>query len=130
MNLSHALPFRRVYFRDRIRCVDGHPWFQRIRRGNHDLDRRMENLSASRFGSPVPAWFLVAAFTLRALMKSFFGERAACRQAAFTTDADWNEQSITLAEEVRRLFAYVRHACGRTLSQISARSHSYPRLKR
>ena len=41
---------------------------------------------------------LVAAFTLRALVKSFFGEMHV-QTRRVSTDPDWNEQSITLAEK-------------------------------
>jgi len=41
---------------------------------------------------------LVAAFTLRALMKSFFPD-VAMQKGRVATDEDWNEQPITLAEK-------------------------------
>src|SRR5467141_1502166 len=53
---------------------------------------------------PIAVWItgagmvLVAAFTLRALMKAFFGE-VRMQTGRVSTDADWNEQPITLAEK-------------------------------
>jgi NADH-quinone oxidoreductase subunit M len=53
---------------------------------------------------PIAVWItgagmvLVAAFTLRALMKSFFGE-VRMQTGRVSTDADWNEQPISLAEK-------------------------------
>ena len=41
---------------------------------------------------------LAAAFTLRALVKSFFGE-VRVQTGRLPTDADWKGQSITLAEK-------------------------------
>jgi NADH:ubiquinone oxidoreductase subunit 4 (subunit M) len=45
---------------------------------------------------------LVAAFTLRALKQSFFGEkRVSVQQGRVAVDTDWNEQqSITLTEKI------------------------------
>jgi NADH-quinone oxidoreductase subunit M len=59
---------------------------------------------------PLAVWItgagmvLVAAFTLRALKKSFFGEAVSSvriQEGRVTLDADWNEQqSITAAEKI------------------------------
>jgi len=59
---------------------------------------------------PLAVWItgvgmvLVAAFTLRALKKSFFGDSAASlrlQQGRVALDADWNEhEGITLAEKL------------------------------
>src|SRR5438045_560922 len=53
---------------------------------------------------PIAVWLigvgmvLTAAFTLRALVKSFFGE-VRVQTGRVPTDTDWNEKSITLAEK-------------------------------
>jgi len=79
MNLSHALPF--AAFAAEITILIG-VWKT----------------------YPIAVWItgagmvLVAAFTLRALVKSFFGE-VRMQTGRVSTDAEWDEQSITLAEK-------------------------------
>ena len=48
MNLSRRPAFRRVFLCHRIRGLNGHPRFQRVRCGNHDPSRRLEIVSAGR----------------------------------------------------------------------------------
>ena len=99
MNLSHALPFAAFTFVIASAASIGIPGFS-------GFAAEITILIGAWKTYPIAVWItgagmvLVAAFTLRALMKSFFGEVAACRQAAFL-DPDWNEQSIiTPAEKV------------------------------
>jgi len=120
MNLSHALPFAAFAFIIASSASMGIPGFS-------GFVAEITILIGVWKTYPIAVWItgagmvLVAAFTLRALMKSFFGE-VRMQTGRVSTDADWNEQSITLAESAA-LVADVRHACGRTLSQISARPH-------
>ena len=72
---------------------------------------------------------LVAAFTLRALKKTFFGEQyrdVRCNEAR-TDRSDSAEQRasvpITVAGKTGRRPAHVRHARGRALSETAARPH-------
>src|SRR5258708_7846836 len=97
MNLSHALPFAAFAFIIASSASMGIPGFS-------GFVAEITILIGVWKTYPIAVWItgagmvLVAAFTLRALMKSFFGE-VRMQTGRVSTDADWNEQSITLAEK-------------------------------
>src|SRR6201981_1464525 len=97
MNLSRALPFRAFTFVVASAASMGIPGFS-------GFAAEITILIGAWKAYPIAVWItgagmvLVAAFTLRALMKSFFGE-ARVQTGRVATDADWKEQPITLAEK-------------------------------
>src|SRR5437773_1835961 len=97
MNLSHALPFAAFTFVIASAASIGIPGFS-------GFAAEITILVGVWKTYPIAVWItgagmvLVAAFTLRALVKSFFGE-ARTQTGRVPTDADWTEQSITLAEK-------------------------------
>jgi NADH-quinone oxidoreductase subunit M len=97
MNLSHALPFAAFTFVIASAASMGIPGFS-------GFAAEIIILIGAWKTYPIAVWItgagmvLVAAFTLRALVKSFFGE-VRMQTGRVSTDADWNEQSITLAEK-------------------------------
>jgi NADH-quinone oxidoreductase subunit M len=97
MNLSHALPFAAFAFVIACAASMGIPGFS-------GFAAEITILIGVWKTYPIAVWItgagmvLVAAFTLRALVKSFFGE-VRMQPVCVSTDADWNEQSITLAEK-------------------------------
>ena len=100
MNLSHALPFAAFTFVIASAASMGIPGFS-------GFAAEITILIGAWKTYPIAVWItgagmvLVAAFTLRALKKSFFGEVAHRRQAVFATDVGSGRvQSITLAEKI------------------------------
>jgi len=97
MNLSHALPFAAFTFVVASAASMGIPGFS-------GFAAEITILVGVWKTYPIAVWItgagmvLVAAFTLRALVKSFFGETRT-QTGRVPTDADWTEQSITLAEK-------------------------------
>jgi NADH-quinone oxidoreductase subunit M len=97
MNLSHALPFAAFTFVIASAASMGIPGFS-------GFAAEITILIGAWQTYPIAVWItgagmvLVAAFTLRALIKSFFGE-VHMQTGRVSTDADWHEQSITLAEK-------------------------------
>ena len=97
MNLSHALPFAAFTFVVASAASMGIPGFS-------GFAAEITILVGVWKTYPIAVWItgagmvLVAAFTLRALVKSFFGE-ARTQTGRVPTDAEWTEQSITLAEK-------------------------------
>ena len=97
MNLSHALPFAAFTFVIASAASMGIPGFS-------GFAAEITILIGAWQTYPIAVWVtgvgmvLVAAFTLRALMRSFFGE-VHMQTGRVSTDADWHEQSITLAEK-------------------------------
>jgi NADH-quinone oxidoreductase subunit M len=103
MNLSQALPFAAFTFVVAAAASMGIPGFS-------GFAAEITILLGAWKAYPVAVWVagagmvLVAAFTLRALKQSFFGEKrssVSVRQDPVAVDADWNkQQSITLAEKI------------------------------
>jgi NADH-quinone oxidoreductase subunit M len=97
MNLSHALPFAAFTFVVASAASMGIPGFS-------GFAAEITILIGAWKTYPIAVWItgagmvLVAAFTLRALMKSFFGELR-METGSVSKHADWNEQPITLAEK-------------------------------
>src|SRR5438874_12501068 len=97
MNLSHALPFAAFTFVVASAASMGIPGFS-------GFAAEITILVGVWKTYPIAVWItgagmvLVAAFTLRALVKSFFGE-VRMQTGRVSTDADWNEQPISLAEK-------------------------------
>src|SRR2546421_7253701 len=97
MNLSHALPFAAFTFVIASAASMGIPGFS-------GFAAEITILIGAWKSYPVAVWItgvgmvLTAAFTLRALVKSFFSE-VRVQAGRVSTDTDWNEQSITLAEK-------------------------------
>src|SRR5438093_7695112 len=97
MNLSRALPFAAFTFVIAAAASMGIPGFS-------GFPAEITILIGVWKTYPLVVWItgagmvLVAAFTLRALVKSFFGE-VRMQTGRVPTDADWKEQSITLAEK-------------------------------
>src|SRR5437763_1251973 len=97
MNLSHALPFAAFTFVVASAASMGIPGFS-------GFAAEITILVGVWKTYPIAVWItgagmvLVAAFTLRALVKSFYGETRT-QTGRVPTDADWTEQSITLAEK-------------------------------
>jgi NADH-quinone oxidoreductase subunit M len=96
MNLSRALPFAAFTFVIASAASMGIPGFS-------GFAAEITILIGAWKTYPIAVWItglgmvLVAAFTLRALVKSFFGEMHV--QTRVSKDADWKEQPITLAEK-------------------------------
>jgi NADH-quinone oxidoreductase subunit M len=92
MNLSHALPFAAFAFVIASAASMGIPGFS-------GFAAEITILIGAWKTYPIAVWItgagmvLVAAFTLRALVKSFFGD------VRVQTGRVWKEQSITLAEK-------------------------------
>jgi NADH-quinone oxidoreductase subunit M len=97
MNLSQALPFAAFTFVIASAASMGIPGFS-------GFAAEITILIGTWKTYPVAVWItgagmiLVAAFTLRALMKSFFGE-VHMQTGRVSKEPDWDEQSITLAEK-------------------------------
>jgi NADH-quinone oxidoreductase subunit M len=97
MNLSRAMPFAAFTFVIASAASMGIPGFS-------GFAAEITILIGAWKTYPIAVWItgagmvLVAAFTLRALVKSFFGAGRA-QTGGLQTDGDWNEQSITLAEK-------------------------------
>src|SRR5437762_1871565 len=97
MNLSHALPFAAFTFVVASAASMGIPGFS-------GFAAEITILVGVWKTYPIAVWItgagmvLVAAFTLRALVKSFFGE-ARAQTGRVPIDAAWTKQSITLAEK-------------------------------
>jgi NADH-quinone oxidoreductase subunit M len=97
MNLSRALPFAAFTFVIASAASMGIPGFS-------GFAAEITVLIGAWKTYPVAVWItgtgmiLVAAFTLRALMKSFFGE-VHMQTGRVSTDSDWHEQSISLSEK-------------------------------
>ena len=106
MSLSHALPFAAFSFVIASAASMGIPGFS-------GFAAEITILIGTWKSYPAAVWItgagmvLVAAFTLRALKKSFFGESATdilTQEGRVSVDADWNEQQditarITMAEK-------------------------------
>jgi NADH-quinone oxidoreductase subunit M len=106
MNLSRALPFAAFAFVIASAASMGIPGFS-------GFAAEITILIGTWRSYPAAIWItgagmvLVAAFTLRALKKSFFGESATdflMQESRVSVDADWNEQQdivdrITMAEK-------------------------------
>ena len=102
MNLSRALPFAAFTFIIAAAASMGIPGFS-------GFAAEITILIGAWKTYPVAVWVtgagmvLVAAFTMRALKQSFFGEKegsAPLQEAKVPVDPDWNEQqSITAAEK-------------------------------
>ena len=102
MNLSHALPFAAFTFVVASAASMGIPGFS-------GFAAEITILIGAWKTYPLAVWVtgagmvLVAAFTLRALKQSFFGEPATIvhlQQGRVAVDSDWNEQQeITAAEK-------------------------------
>src|SRR5438132_63122 len=97
MNLRHALPFAAFTFVIASAASMGIPGFS-------GFAAEITILIGAWKSYPIAVWIigvgmvLTAAFTLRALVKSFFSE-VRVQAGRVSTDTDWNEQSITLAEK-------------------------------
>jgi NADH-quinone oxidoreductase subunit M len=97
MNLNQALPFAAFTFVIASAASMGIPGFS-------GFAAEITILIGAWKSFPIAVWItgagmvLVAAFTLRALMKSFFSDVRA-QKGRVATDEDWNEQSITVAEK-------------------------------
>jgi NADH-quinone oxidoreductase subunit M len=99
MNLNHALPFAAFTFVIASAASMGIPGFS-------GFAAEITILIGTWKTYPIAVWItgagmvLVAAFTLRALVRSFFGDvRVRVQAGRVPTGADWKEQSITLAEK-------------------------------
>jgi NADH-quinone oxidoreductase subunit M len=103
MNLSHVLPFAAFTFVVASAASIGIPGFS-------GFAAEITILIGAWKTFPLAVWItgagmvLVAAFTLRALKKSFFGDAISSvrmHEGRVTLDADWNEQqNITAAEKI------------------------------
>ena len=103
MNLSHVLPFAAFTFVVASAASIGIPGFS-------GFAAEITILIGAWKTFPLAVWItgagmvLVAAFTLRALKKSFFGDAISgvrMQEGRVTLDADWNEQqNITAAEKI------------------------------
>jgi NADH-quinone oxidoreductase subunit M len=103
MNLSRALPFAAFTFVVASAASMGIPGFS-------GFAAEITILIGTWKTYPLAVWFtgagivLVAAFTLRALKQSFFGEGATgvvMQEGRVVVDPDWNEeQDITVAEKI------------------------------
>jgi len=97
MNLSRAMPFAAFTFVVASAATMGIPGFS-------GFAAEITILIGAWKAYPIAVWItsagmvLVAAFTLRALVKSFFGE-VRVQTGRVPSDVDWTEQSITLAEK-------------------------------
>ena len=102
MNLSHVLPFAAFTFVIASAASMGIPGFS-------GFAAEITILIGAWKSYPLAVWItgagivLVAAFTLRALKQSFFGEAASnvlLQEGRVVLDVDWNEQqNITVAEK-------------------------------
>jgi NADH-quinone oxidoreductase subunit M len=101
MNLSQALPFAAFTFVVASAASMGIPGFSGFAAEITILIGVWKTYPVA-VGITGVGMVLVAAFTLRALKQSFFGEkRASVQQGRVAVDTDWNEQqSITLAEKI------------------------------
>ncbi len=99
MNLSHALPFAAVTFVVASAASMGIPGFS-------GFAAEITILIGAWKTFPIAVWItgagmvLVAAFTLRALKKAFFGDTASTvrmQEGRVPVDADWNEQQDIMA---------------------------------
>src|SRR5438105_6071941 len=97
MNLSHALPFAAFTFVIASAASIGIPGFSGFAAEITILIGAWKTYPLA-VGIMGACMVLVAAFTLRALVKSFFSE-VRVQAGRVSTDTDWNEQSITLAEK-------------------------------
>src|SRR5437762_2570300 len=103
MNLSHALPFAAFTFVIASAASMGIPGFS-------GFAAEITILIGAWKSYPLAVWItgagmvLVAAFTLRALKQSFFGEvdsNVLVQEGRVALDPDWNEQQgITVAEKI------------------------------
>src|SRR6058998_2015083 len=103
LNLGRALPFAAFSFIIAAAASMGIPGFS-------GFAAEITILIGAWKTYPIAVWItgagmvLVAAFTLRALVKSFFGDAVSSvrmQEGRVTLDADWNEQqSITAAEKI------------------------------
>ena len=103
MNLSRALPFAAFTFVIAAAASIGIPGFS-------GFAAEITILIGAWKTFPIAVWItgagmvLVAAFTLRALKKSFFGDRFSdvlMQEGRVAVDSDWNEQQhITIAEKL------------------------------
>jgi len=103
MNLSHALPFAAFTFVIASAASMGIPGFS-------GFAAEITILIGAWKAYPLAVWItgagmvLVAAFTLRALKQSFFGEvdsNVLVQEGRVALDPDWNEQQgITVAEKI------------------------------
>ncbi len=130
MKLGRALPFAAFAFVIASAASMGIPGFS-------GFVAEITILIGAWKAYPLAVWItgfgmvLVAAFTLRALRKTFFSEpyRALrMQEGRVPLDDDWNEQSDALPSDhapgkTRRRPAHLRHARGRSLSENAARSH-------
>jgi NADH-quinone oxidoreductase subunit M len=97
MNLNQALPFAAFTFVIASAASMGIPGFS-------GFAAEITILIGAWKTFPIAVWItgagmvLVAAFTLRALMKSFFAD-VRMQRGRIATDQDWNEQPITVAEK-------------------------------
>jgi NADH-quinone oxidoreductase subunit M len=97
MDLSRALPFAAFTFVIASAASMGIPGFS-------GFAAEITILIGAWKTYPIAVWItgagmvLAAAFTLRALVKSFFGELR-MQTGRIPTDVDWEEQSITLPEK-------------------------------
>jgi NADH-quinone oxidoreductase subunit M len=97
MNLNQALPFAAFTFVIASAASMGIPGFS-------GFAAEITILIGAWKTFPIAVWItgtgmvLVAAFTLRALMKSFFAD-VRMQGGRVATDEDWNQQPITLAEK-------------------------------
>jgi NADH-quinone oxidoreductase subunit M len=97
MNLGRALPFAAFTFVVASAASMGIPGFS-------GFAAEITILIGAWKTYPIAVWItgagmvLVAAFTLRALVKSFFGE-VRVETGPVPADANWSEQSITVAEK-------------------------------
>jgi NADH-quinone oxidoreductase subunit M len=97
MNLNQALPFAAFTFVIASAASMGIPGFS-------GFAAEITILIGAWKAFPIAVWItgagmvLVAAFTLRALMKSFFAD-VRLQEGHVATDEDWNEQPITVAEK-------------------------------
>jgi NADH-quinone oxidoreductase subunit M len=101
MNLSQALPFAAFTFVVASAASMGIPGFSGFAAEITILIGVWKTYPVA-VGITGVGMVLVAAFTLRALKQSFFGEkRVSVQQGRVAVDTDWNEQqSITLAEKI------------------------------
>jgi len=101
MNLSQALPFAAFTFVVASAASMGIPGFSGFAAEITILIGVWKTYPVA-VGITGVGMVLVAAFTLRALKQSFFGEkRVSVQQGRVAVDTDWNEQqSITLTEKI------------------------------
>ena len=122
MNLGRVLPFAAFTFVIASAASMGIPGFS-------GFAAEITILIGAWKTFPIAVWItgagmvLVAAFTLRALKKSFFGE-VLIQQGRVQVDSDWNEQQEDQRSgKMGSLLAHVRDARCRILSQTLAGSY-------